>query len=102
MSSLEFISKLHQHAFISPKLMWGSRCAIFRIRGLGDFNLRPSELGRSRQRLRGSTAKNIGRVRTCGQVVTSAANAADHVFISSEILGSLGRGRFSRLIVSVD
>ena len=64
------------------------------------------------QRVRGSTAKilfprynavipNIGRVMTCGQVLTSLANAADQAFISSEILGRLGRGRFSRLIVSV-
>jgi len=65
------------------------------------------------QRVRGSTAKilfprynavipNIGRVMTCGQVLTSLANAADQAFISSEILGRLGRGRFSRLIVSVE
>lgn len=34
------------------------------------------------------------RVLTCGQPVTSSAKAADHAFISSEILGREGRCLF--------
>src|ERR1700730_7650330 len=104
MSASERNSKANQRAL---SFLVDQGCAIFSRRaftsGVGDSSRKISEFAVSKARVRGNAANILSlryravkpkkeRALTWGQPPTSATSAADHTFISSEIMGSLGRG----------